>query len=101
MGSPERRRKRKRTVRAYVGFRSHIRQGSVRRNLPSIAVVFSLAMMVAVCVRKSLRHSARIAAAELRVSARSASAPLAVLLQEQYEIDTQVPRCEMLQTPLG
>lgn len=97
-GSPEVRRKRKRTNRAHAGFRNSSRYGQkvgmkARRfpSLPCLAVLFALAMMAAVCIRKALRASARRTAVQLRISNRVRDMPLAVLLQDQHEIDHQVP----------
>lgn len=97
-GSPEARRKRKRTVRAHTGFRNSSRysqkksgKASGSPSLPCLAVLFALAMMAAVCIRKALRASARRTAVQLRSSNRDRNMPLALLLQGQHEIDPQVP----------
>ena len=95
MGSPESRRKRKRSLRARIGFRGSYEggMGYWRRmsRLPNAAVLFSVFMVVAVCVRKMVMSAARARSAELKAKARASKAPLAILLEEQHQIHYQVP----------
>lgn len=60
--------------------------------LPNAAVLFSILMMVAVCIRKAVMSTARARSAELWAMNRATRSPLAVLLDEQHEIHYQVPR---------
>lgn len=100
----EPRRKRKRTARANASIRrtsstAH-KQPSIRRtgiiccfgaavSLPCVAVLFGLTMTLITGVSKALKSSARDAAKAGRWDA--SVHPLAVLLEEQHEIDSQVP----------
>ena len=97
MGSPEVRQKRRRSLRARIGLRASYEggMGYCRRisRLPNVAVLFSLFMVAAVCVRKLVVTSMRARSAELKAKARAAKSPLAVMLQEQHEIHYQVPHC--------
>lgn len=90
-GSPEPRRKRKRTARAQAGFKgcnvNKTKYWCPRVSLPCFALMFGLVMSATVFVQKTLRRR-RKKVAELRLGI---STPLAILLQGQYEIDSQVP----------
>lgn len=59
--------------------------------LPNAAVLFSLFMMAAVCVRKMVMSASRARTAELKAKARASRSPLAILLEEQHQIHYQVP----------
>lgn len=81
MGSPEPRRKRKRTLRSHANIR--------RKDfpLPQLSVICCICTMVAVCLRKRLLAGKF----ETRDPSRERKTQLAAIL-ERHEISNQVPR---------
>lgn len=81
MDSPERWRKRKRTIRA----RANLRRKDLP--IPMLSTICCILVMLAVCLRTALR--AEIFASESNNG--GGTLPLATLLLNQHEIDVQVP----------
>ncbi|CAM9530158.1 unnamed protein product [Scytosiphon promiscuus] len=103
MGSSllEPRRKRKRRLNLETNINNSSRSASTplhsrfATSLPCFAVLFAFAMAAIVGVRKALKESARRAATESRAERARDDAslhPLAVLLLEQHEIESQAAR---------
>lgn len=84
MGSPQSRRKRRRTFRAQSTFRKQ----TIARMVPFLAVMGGVVMIVIMCIRQALRPGGNRSRPG-RSHARE-TMPLAILLQEQHEINSQV-----------
>lgn len=90
---PRRKRKRRLNMESSIRGSSALHNKRCAVSLPCVAVLFALAMAAIVGARKALKDSARRVATETRAgwARNDASAhPLAVLLLQQHEIESQV-----------